>query len=75
MRNLLPSCQSGEFTNFTKQMQAIVVGIGCLPEVEGKDPLLKSPHNADTGLREIKLEMTSKIPPYRVAFIVLEDAM
>lgn len=38
-----------------QRVQAIAAAFGCLSEVEGKSPLLKTPHASDTELGGIEL--------------------
>jgi hypothetical protein len=40
MRNLFSICWSEESKKFSKPRGATVVALGCLPEVDGKSPLL-----------------------------------
>lgn len=38
------------------------MALGCLPEVEGKTLLLKTPCTLDIGLREFQLELSGTPP-------------
>lgn len=41
----------------------IAIALGCLPVLDGMTIWLKSQHPLATGQREIKLELTGKLPP------------
>lgn len=43
--------------------QVISITLGCFPKLKGETLLLNAPHTSDTGLGEIKIELTSKLPP------------
>ena len=43
-------------------LQAVSVALGCLPEIHGEDPSAERAHTLETGHREIKLELSRKLP-------------
>lgn len=77
-----PQCQAWE-TSFQvvgqgetpKTKQTIAVAIGCLPELEGKTQLLKTPYVLDTCNKEIELKLTWKPPLWGLVLILSKGAM
>lgn len=51
------------------------VALGCLLEAEDKSLLLKTPHTYDPVLEGIKLDLTRRLPPSGLAFLVLQSAL
>lgn len=58
----------------TQTIAALVILLCCLPEVD-KALLLNTLTILDAGLREVSLDLSWKLPPYGLAFTVLEGAM
>lgn len=48
------------------------MSLGCPQETAGKTPLLNKTHALVAGHREIKLELSKKLPFCQLAFIMLE---
>jgi hypothetical protein len=51
-------------------MQALDITLGCSPKLENKTILLKMPYILATERGNINLEVTRKLPPYWLAFIL-----
>lgn len=72
---LLFSCWRGVFQRFSQTIYHIASALGCLPELDIKTLLLRTPYILVTWHGEIKLVLTKKLSPYWTAFRVLEITM